>query len=68
MIKLSKTTHAKINRSVEQVGLCEQALHHPYECHMCRRNSRTLLRLIREGSKLKWCLCEHHKREVGVLW
>jgi len=68
MIKLSKTSLAKINRSVEQVGLCDQAFHSPYECHICRRNSRTLIRLIKEDNKLAWCLCEHHKREVGVLW
>ena len=71
MVRLAESSYAKVRRSIEEVGVCTQIYHKLGDCHICLRNTMNTLKWIRktkEGPKEVWCLCDYHKREVGVLW
>ena len=68
MIRLAKSTYARVRKSVEQVGLCDQLDHPSDQCHICLQNVLDMLKWLMKGQLGRWCLCDAHKREVGVLW
>ena len=70
MIRLVESTYARIRKSIEKVGLCTSiGIHMSVECNICLGDTTKMLKWARDKSTgAKWCLCEYHQREVGVLW
>ena len=70
MIRLAKSTYRKVAESVAKFGLCPQIEHLLDDCHICSSNTWSVLKWTKTTPRLKqvWCLCDYHKREVGVLW
>ena len=61
MVKLSRTTYARIAQLLEKNGWI---IEEEEMCDVCCRETRSLL----EADCAWWLLCKHHLRAIGVLW